>query len=389
MINRLDRRNFLKAAGLAAAGATAGMAFANPVEAFAAATGKVRLMATGQALIENDLRQYAYAGYAAVAAYLKKADVRMCNLNVAIADPHADTKAAPHAGAPTRKDKFFHAADPQVLGCLKDMGFNLLALAANHAWDLGSDGLIATRAAVERAGFACAGTGADRDAAAMPAYLGAKDGQMALVSMATGKLADDAVASANAPGVNGLAVEKGMFDRVDAHRNLRAIQAAASVGAAVIVSHNNHDWDDDLQAVPDWQRRWAQECIDAGASIYIGTGATMLHGIEIYQGRPILYGLGNFIFHTHTEPEFYPPSAWESVIADCRFEGQKCREIRLQPITLNEWGEEGSLNQATRGRPTLADSEDSVAILEGLAQISKEFGTAIRVEGGQGVISFK
>jgi hypothetical protein len=128
MINRLDRRNFLKAAGLAAAGATAGMAFANPVEAFAAATGKVRLMATGQALIENDLRQYAYAGYAAVAAYLKKADVRMCNLNVAIADPHADTKAAPHAGAPTRKDKFFHAADPQVLGCLKDMGFNLLAL---------------------------------------------------------------------------------------------------------------------------------------------------------------------------------------------------------------------------------------------------------------------
>jgi hypothetical protein len=32
-------------------------------------------------------------------------------------------------------------ADPEVLDCLKDMGFNLLSLSNNHAWDLGEAGL--------------------------------------------------------------------------------------------------------------------------------------------------------------------------------------------------------------------------------------------------------
>jgi poly-gamma-glutamate capsule biosynthesis protein CapA/YwtB (metallophosphatase superfamily) len=46
---------------------------------------------------------------------------------------------------------------------------------------------------------------------------------------------------------------------------------------------------------PQWQVEWAHQLIDAGATIYAGHGDPALHAVEIYKGRPILYGLGNYI----------------------------------------------------------------------------------------------
>jgi poly-gamma-glutamate capsule biosynthesis protein CapA/YwtB (metallophosphatase superfamily) len=40
------------------------------------------------------------------------------------------------------------------------------------------------------------------------------------------------------------------------------------------------------------------EAIDAGADLVIGHGPHYSLPIEVYKGRPIFYGLGNFSFHT-------------------------------------------------------------------------------------------
>lgn len=371
---RPTRRDILSGLGMGAAGMfLGGPALSRTVQ------GKISLMATGQALIEHDLRQFSYPGYAAVAAFLKKSDARVTDLEVAIRQALS--------GKPTRQDMFFHAAEPPVLDALKDMGFNMLALANNHAFDLGLEGIMATRKAVEEAGFAAAGTGNTDQAAAAPGYLNVRDSKISLVSMATGKLAEGAVAGDAKAGVNQLAIGEGaVIDQVSSHRNIRAIQEAAATGAIVIACHHNHSWGDSLDLTPEWQRRWAHDCIDAGASVYISHGSMSLMGIEIYRGAPIFYGLGNFIFHTRTNPEFYPSTAWDSVIAECRFEGRKCKEIVLQPVTLNEWGQEGGNYYATRGRPSLAVGDDAFRILEHLTQHSTEYRTRIHYEGGQGSI---
>lgn len=371
---RPTRRDVLSGLGMTAGMLLGGPAFSRTVQ------GKVSLMVTGQALIEHDLRQFSYPGYAAVAAFLKKSDARVTDLEVAI--------RSSLSGKPTRQDMFFHAAEPQVLDALKDMGFNMLALANNHAFDLGLEGVQATRKAVEGAGFIAAGTGSTDQAAAAAGYLNVRDRKISLISMATGKLPEAAVAGDAKAGVNQLAVGEGaVIDHASSHRNIRAIQEAAAADAIVIACHHNHAWGDSLHMTPEWQRRWAHDCIDAGASVYISHGSMSLMGIEIYRGCPIFYGLGNFIFHTRTNPEFYPSTAWDGVIAECRFDGRKCKEVVLQPVTLNEWGQEGNNYYATRGRPSLAAGDDAFRILEHLTQHSTEYRTRIHYEAGQGFIT--
>ena len=44
------------------------------------------------------------------------------------------------------------------------------------------------------------------------------------------------------------------------------------------------------------QQETAHNLIDAGADIIIGHHPHVVQGIEIYQGKPIFYSLGNFIF---------------------------------------------------------------------------------------------
>src|ERR1039457_3294055 len=111
----------------------------------------MRIAFTGQALIQHDLRKTAPEKFAGIVAALRAHDVVFTDLETVI-----DTGR----GAPTRKNEFFHAAPLTVLDCIREAGFNLLTLAGNHAFDLGSDGILGTREAVLARGFSCAGTGA-------------------------------------------------------------------------------------------------------------------------------------------------------------------------------------------------------------------------------------
>ena len=46
----------------------------------------------------------------------------------------------------------------------------------------------------------------------------------------------------------------------------------------------------------EYQRTLGKQLIDAGADLVIGSHPHVLQGIEYYQGKPIVYSLGNFIF---------------------------------------------------------------------------------------------
>ncbi|PYU24554.1 MAG: hypothetical protein DMG30_08240, partial [Acidobacteria bacterium] len=125
----------------------------------------------------------------------------------------------------------------------------------------------------------------------------------------------------------------------------------------------------------------------------------LLHGVEIYHGRPIFYDLGNFIYNTPPTLTYIDePMSWESVVAYVEFQGKNVKSISLRPIALNVVGEgqpdihnEYTNNQFldTRGLPAPATGSRAGYILQRLADASKPFGTRVEVKGETGEIKLK
>jgi hypothetical protein len=111
-----------------------------------------------------------------------------------------------------------------------------------------------------------------------------------------------------------------------------------------------------------------------------GHGDPALHAVEIYKGRPILYDLGNYIFESPNPLDVYGPLAYMSAVAQVEFSGGRLTVLSFRPIVL-------SLNEssgAPRGTPYLAEGGEAAAILGRLAEISRRYGTEIRIENETG-----
>lgn len=56
-------------------------------------------------------------------------------------------------------------------------------------------------------------------------------------------------------------------------------------------------WGIELESIPSpYMRRVAHECINAGADLIIGSHSHCIQSCEIYKSKPIIYGMGNFMF---------------------------------------------------------------------------------------------
>lgn len=326
----------------------------------------VRLGIVGQALIEHDPRDYLDAPLSSVVPILAAADAVFTNLEVAVSGPGCSC-------VPTRNDVFFHGAKPDVLDFLGEIGVSLLALSNNHSWDYGTEGILSTIAEAEARGLVHAGTGANISEAAAPAYLDLGDFRLGLVSMATVNSPEQARATDSRAGVN-------MLDPGDSaawDRNIAAVRTADYAADAVLV-YQHFQTDAEIG----WQQSWARATIDAGGDIYISHGEPTLKGVEVYHGGLILYGLGNFIFHTKTEVGRYPPDVWQSVIVEVSLGAAGVDEVTFTPVVLDE-GTEGPSFLETRGYPEVAEGELGQAILSRLIDLSVPYGTMIKLGDGR------
>src|SRR4029077_14380740 len=98
---------------------------------------------------------------------------------------------------------------PEALDALTAMGFNVLALSGNHAFDLKEKGIRNTLRELDRRKIVHAGTGNTAADAAAPAYLQTPKGTVALIASASGLIAPGGRATGDRPGVNELRVEAG------------------------------------------------------------------------------------------------------------------------------------------------------------------------------------
>ena len=95
-------------------------------------TAPFQFIATGQSLIHYDLRSINDARFEAIKSIIREADASFTNFEM--------TVYGRHAGWPL-KGLYFSCADPDVLDSLRDIGFSILSLSNNHAFDLGPSGV--------------------------------------------------------------------------------------------------------------------------------------------------------------------------------------------------------------------------------------------------------
>jgi poly-gamma-glutamate synthesis protein (capsule biosynthesis protein) len=123
------------------------------------------------------------------------------------------------------------------------------------------------------------------------------------------------------------------------------------------------------------------DAVDAGADIVVTHGPHVLRGIEIYNGKPIFYGLGSLFFELGRD---WPREWFDSAVAVSEFRGGRVAEVRLYPIVLGAPVEARA--RLEQGVPHLATGADARRVLEALQRASQRYGTRIQIEGAVGII---
>ena len=209
-------------------------------------------------------------------------DVRIVNLETAV----------------TRSDRPWpkginYRMNPRNVACLTAAGIDCCVLANNHVMDWDEEGLLETTDVLHRAGLKTVGAGHDAGEAEAPAILSLPGGDRVLVyalGCASSGVPDDWAAGVNRPGVAFLAEPSAEAVEPVAAR----IDRERAPGDLVVVSlHWGANWG---YGIGHAERRFAHALVEtAGADIVYGHSSHHPRAIEIYRGKPILYGCGDFL----------------------------------------------------------------------------------------------
>lgn len=288
-------------------------------------------------------------------------------------------------------------ADPAHLQALPRAGFHVVTLAGNHIADSGPPGIEDTVAVLRGLGIATVGAGMNMGEAKAPAIVernGLRIGVLSYncvgprESWATSKKAGCAYvkvlthyeldyASPGGPPIIYTFCAPESLEVMGA--DIAALRAQVDV--AVVSFHKGVGH---IPARVEWyERQVSQAAIDAGAHVVIGHHAHILRGVEVYRGRPIFHGLGNFVSVTRAlsgpagdSPErrawaerrqklfgfvpdptmpAYPfhPDSRHTMVACCRVDAQGAVRASLVPCWVDGQARPVPLGRDARGEAML------------------------------------
>lgn len=125
----------------------------------------------------------------------------------------------------------------------------------------------------------------------------------------------------------------------------------------------------------EYQQTLGKMCIDWGADLVIGHHPHVLQGIEEYQGKYIVYSLGNFCFGANRNPDDKDTMIFQQTFTFVEGEKQETGEVRIIPCSIS--------SVATRNdfKPTPAVGEDAQRIIGRINTYSKDFGLSFDENG--------
>lgn len=414
--------------------------------------GSFSFAAVGDLIQMQPFTRYANADTQALIEVMQRADVTMANLEVILVDEGSYTGPRGDIRAPTSVAQDF-----------VDMGIDMVTKANNHAFDMGEEGFWECLRNAEDYGLVHCGAGKNLKHSREARYFTCDKGIVGMVGIYATS-AKRGLGGDKLPSVNTLLVEttttvtREQFDSLALIARDWESQSAALEHPAKFATGNDeltlvgkkfrvaeesgrfsHRMDDaDLKAIlhaiktgkqfsdffiatihwhenrlafqqytfdhypSDYQVDFAHQAIDAGADAVIGHGVHTIKGIEIYKGRPICYGLSNFVFQQQISPYSWTDEGkdqpwgdlnakrfgWlsgqanlEALLVEGKYDDGALKELRIYPADL------GPERVGSRlGIPELASEAKATEMLGRVAEYSEPFGTKIEIEGRVGIV---
>ena len=182
-------------------------------------------------------------------------------------------------------------ADPKYTYLLAGANDVVIASQANnHALDYGETGLSDSIKNLKDAGIYVMGAGMNSDEATKPITIESGDRKVTVLNYM------DADNFAEYRGVMDPATANSSgYSAYDTELAQKQVNEARENGSSIIIAYM-HYGNEYSRSPNDNQIKISHELINDGADIVIGSHTHVTQGVEMYNGKPIFYNLGNFIF---------------------------------------------------------------------------------------------
>ncbi len=306
---------------------------------------------------------------------MRSADFMLGNLEGSVADSGAPRKKS---GASAWK------ADSKQMTAIETAGFHVMTVANNHMMDYGHEAMLETLANLDRIGVKHTGGGNTFPEAHAPAIV-ERDGTTVALLGYTCLFMEDWEAGPNSPG---LAVIKAQTAYQSPTRYFEAPgsppiikswvvpeykeQLATDIAAArkqadIVIATFHWGISAGFQKLTEYQVELGRHAIDCGADLVFGHHPHLMQGIEVRDGRPIFYSLGNFTFARQDRSKGHE---FETMFIRCRIRDRKIHAVEFVPSCCDE-----QLN------PHVLDLKEGRRAIEIVQERSKQFGTQFIAAG--------
>ncbi len=263
-----------------------------------------------------------------------------------------------NGGTPMPGKAYTFRAKPERVEVLKELGVDVVKLANNHVYDYGKEALLDTFTTLEEAGIRYMGAGRNVEEAMTPVYVELDGKIIAFVAASRAeknKMTPQATEST--PGIL-RCYDTELFKQVIAEADVNADFVLAYV-------HWGTEYSYELEEA---QLTTGKEYLDAGADVIIGAHSHCLQGMEYYDGKPIIYSLGNYWFNEKT---------LDTMLLDLHFYGndeEQNLEVKIIPAVQSNYTTTyvDSIEERERIYSFLEDISVNVEINEEGVVISKK-----------------
>ena len=173
---------------------------------------------------------------------------------------------------------------------ISDLGITEVALANNHVFDFGIEGLNDTLKALDEAGISYFGIGENDTDSRKPYFIEAENKRIAIINVCEHEYT---YALPNRAGAN-------PFDPFLTMQDIRAAKAASDF--VIVLYHGGKEY----SGYPSPRlRNLCHEMVYCGADAVLTQHSHCIGCYEMFEGAPILYGQGNFNFSCGSESKNY------------------------------------------------------------------------------------